>query len=212
MWRGGSASPARALPLTANAVADLALAFDGSRVHIAWVERPFSPIPEVPQGLDVFTTRLRRDGRIADPAPLAIPVTLPNRVSLAASSERVILVVDEEESTSLHAIDAKSRRLLSSQTLLKEDFVQYSEVTWTGWEFFAASITRRSLFVWRLGRDGTALDDVRGSETLPSDDDGGVSIAATPSYDAVIGLQETDATSGPRAVIYANRELPRTNP
>ncbi len=206
---GSVATPPLQFRVTEKILLQTSIAFDGSRVHLAWIEGEYPPFPTVVQGSAVFTTRLRRDGRIVDAAPLAIPASDPNGVRLAANADRVAAVVDERTRTVLHMMSAESRELRSTRTLY--EWPAQSDVTWDGREFVAAlgaRGVRPFLAVVRLGADGTRTDAARGSVTL-AHSDWRVSVASTPSFDAVVALQETDAESGPRAVIYAERELPR---
>jgi hypothetical protein len=186
------------LTLTANPVGSVAVAFDGRRVHLAWCDASA-----------VFTTRLRPDGRIVDETPLPIPAANPTTVRIVAGNGRVVVLVDAFPDTSIHVVDAKTRQLLSSRTLVQR--VASSDLAWSGYEFVAASAFDRTLAVWHLGRDGTATNEPRLTETL-SRFDLRVSVASSPSYDTVVAMQGTDAASGPRAVIYPSREFPPTIP
>jgi hypothetical protein len=210
---GGIPSAPQDLSLTPNLVFDVALAFDGNRVHLAWIETagPFIIEPP-PPGHAVFTTRLRRNGRVADATPLAIPVTSsPKGVSLAGNGERIVLLVDELPGTTAHTIDPKTRQLAATRTL-HEGEVKDSDVTWDGYDFVAAvsyldlPSFRRYLKIFHLGSDGTGASVPRVTETLAREDLH-VTVASSPAYGAVASLQEADALSGERAVIYTEREL-----
>jgi hypothetical protein len=207
---GGLPSPLQELELTRNQIVDLALAFDGTRVHLGWIESawPYSIEPP-PLGYAVFTTRLRRNGRVADAQPLPIPASSPRGLAMAGNDERVVLLVDEDARVTAHVIAAKTRQLAATHTLFNA--FASSDVTWDGYEFVAAVSYRTGeqtyAEVHTLGGDGTAADDARVTATLARDRH--VSIASSPGYDAVLGLQDSDAASGLRAVIYPAREMAR---
>ncbi|HEX6100637.1 MAG TPA: hypothetical protein VF432_30250 [Thermoanaerobaculia bacterium] len=209
---GGVPSSPQDLTLTPNLAFDVALAFDGNRVHLAWIETagPYTIEPP-PHGHAVRTTRLRRNGRVADATPLAIPVTSPRGVSMAGNGERIVLLVDERPGTTAHAIDPRTRQVAATRTL-HEGEVKDSDVAWDGHAFVAAvsyldlESFRRYLKIFRLGSSGTAAGSPRVAETLAREDLH-VTVASSPAYDAVAGLQEADALSGERAVIYTEREM-----
>lgn len=204
--RGGIASLPRELQPTSDIFVDVALTFDGSRVHLAWVAEFRPGAPRVPQGSHVFTTRLRPDGRIVDETPLAIPVLGPRHVSMATNGSEVALLVNNHWRTDVHVI-SPTRQILSTRTLL--EWRTEGEVTWDGYELVAAAGYRgaRSYAItWRLGDDGTGTDSPRGTATI---DSSSVSVAASPGYSAVLGMTEWDAATGARAVLYAERVLPR---
>ncbi|MGZ5441019.1 MAG: hypothetical protein ACXW5U_14665 [Thermoanaerobaculia bacterium] len=203
--RGGIASLPRELQPTSDIFVDVALTFDGSRVHLAWVAE-LEPAPRVPQGSHVFTTRLRPDGRIVDETPLAIPAWGPRHVSMATNGSEVALLVNNLWRTDVHMIST-TRQILSTRTLL--EWLAEAEVTWDGFELIAAAGYRGArsyAATWRLGDDGTGTDAPRGTATIGSSS---VSVAASPGYSAVLGMSEWDAATGARAVLYAERELPR---
>ena len=202
--RAGIASPLQELDLTGNPVIDVALAFDGNRLHLAWIEGNPTYFEPPPPGVAVFTTRLRRNGRAADATPLQVPVIGPRALTIAASDEQVVLLVDQSNDTSAYVIDVDVRQFVAVRTLAEG--ITVSDVTWSGFDFAVA------LRYFRAGRwyvetlRGPDLGDAHIAETLPS---AGlhVSVATSPSYDTVAGLQETDAAEGRRAVIYAEREM-----
>jgi hypothetical protein len=206
--RSGVAAPLQELHVNDNVVLDVALAFDGSRVHLAWVEAPEAYF-ERPPGYAVFTTRLRRNGRAADTAPLTIPTESPRELAMATNGDQVVLLIDAMNRTSLHVIDADTRQLVSTRTL-HEGYGSASDVKWDGDEFVAAvrylDGGRAYAEVRHLGDDGTADEDPCIIETLARGELQ-VSVASSPAYDAVLGLQESDAASGPRAVIHPEREM-----
>ena len=208
--RGGFASPPRELDVTQALAFDVALAFDGRNVHLGWVQiaGPWYIEPP-PQGHAVFTTRLRRTGHLLDAVPLAIPAESPRVLAMACNGEQLIVVVDESERTRLHVVPTEGRQMVSTRTLF--DAPSNSDVTWDGWDFVAALAEsayggRSFLRVWRLGDDGSEMEGPRITPTLARKDRK-VSVAASPSYAAVVGMQESDAALGERAVIYAEREM-----
>lgn len=210
--RSGIASREQTLPITNNLAFDVALAFDGRNLHLAWIETagPWSIEPP-PQGHAVFTTRLRRTGRIIDAAPSQLPVVSPQRLAIACSSEHLVVLVDTFAETTAHVLSTNTYERPATRTLF--DGILLSDVTWDGWEFVAAATEYAPngpsfLRIWRLGDDGMTTEDPRIAPTLVREDRR-VSIAATPSYGAVAAMQESDAASGERAVIHAEREMYR---
>ena len=205
--RGGVAAPPRDLRPSEKILIEVALAYDGSRVRLAWIESDYPLFPTIPLGDAVFTTLLRRDGRMEGDVPLSIPASNPSRVTLASNGKRVVLLVDELTHTSINVIDAETRQLLSARTLF--EWPAHSDVTWDG-DVFVAALSYRGArtyaAIFRLDEDGTEIEAPRGIMTIGTTM---VTVAASPGYDAVIGVTESDAAAGVRAVIYAERELPR---
>lgn len=209
---GGAPSPVQELDVTDARAFDVALAFDGNRVHLAWIQTAYEYYPEPPpQGHAVFLTRLRRNGRLIDETPLPIPSTGPRELAMAGNGEYVVLLVDEEQRTALHRIVTRTRQITASR-LLYDRFGKDGDVTWTGYTFVAAvqhRVNDRTLLeIYDLGAAATSTERPRVTETLASRDLH-VSVASSPAYDAVAGVQESDAAAGDRAVIYAEREMYR---
>jgi hypothetical protein len=194
-------------PTWSKAIRGLSLAFDGTHLHLTWIEaRPLAGWG--PVGTDVFTTRISAEGTLLDESAAAIPVGwLPQSVSSAANGDTLLVLVDELGRTTVSAI-GKSRAV-STRTLF--DWQAQSDIAWDGREFVAALRARGErwyISVFRLMRDGSPAAAPRGTMTLGAQDSGRVSVAATP-MEAVLGLQETTPEGGPRAVVYSDREMPR---
>lgn len=191
---------------------EVALSFDGRDVHLTWIQARWSyDSPHYAQGTHVFTTKMRRDGRLLEEQARAIPASQPDRISTAANDDALLVLVDERSHTTASLIDVRAPALPLVSTRTLYDWRAESDLTWDGRDFVAALHARgqrRYLSVLRLARDGSLATTPRGTSTLDVRHSTRPSVASTPSMDAVIAVEETDDASSVRAVVYSEREMP----
>lgn len=184
---------------------DAALAADGPRVLLSWIEADVNEIYFVNRNL--FAQRFRRDGREIDAVPLRVAddalylsVTAGNDFVVVANMPRQTLM------TRLEA-DGPALTVLATRTLPPG----ISDVTFDGREYVLASRGlpdfSRTLVIARFDEQLEPTQPPRGVITLQSDDFFQPSVAAVMAGEVVVAIQEADTENGARAVVYHEREL-----
>lgn len=182
---------------------DVAAAYDGERVLVAWVEGQSYPCNVLcPENRPAFVAAIDRAGLQAGP---------PRRISDAyANAQSLSLATNGDE---VVAIASSYQALVTSfdaalEPAASRTFDGSGDVTWDGSAFVLALRERDRLTVRRLDarlRDGARA---RVAAIAPTDsEDTAPSIAVAISGNGIVALQECDANSGGRAVAYVEQEL-----
>jgi hypothetical protein len=202
----GVASPYRMIqrntppvdPIVRIHVGDVALAFDGSDLHVTWIES-HDYVDSM-----IFTTRVSTDGVPRDEHALRIHGGASS-IATTASDDTLLVLIDEYWRTTAAAIDRS--RVVTSQRIY--DWPARSDVTWDGSAFIAAlrpAGKRWYALALRLGKDARVLDS-RGIATLAPRSSNVLSVAAAPEFGVVLGMQASDPLTDARAVLYTEDDL-----
>ena len=183
---------------------DVALAYDGERVLLAWIEGQYYPCPfECIQNRPAFLTTIDRFAfQVGAPHRISDPWEISESVSLATNGREVVaLTTRYHEKAVTTSLDTTLQRIAS------RTFDGAGDVTWDGSAFVLALRERQQLTVRRLDANLRDAARPRVAHIAPADvDDSLPSIAVAISGNAIIGIQECDASGG-RAVGYVEQEL-----
>lgn len=191
---------------TYRAMSDVALAFDGTNALLVWNEAHheicFFPVCGNGEAR-TYATRLMPDGEVVDAAPLELP--RGDAHSIATRGRQFVVATG----TTVSLLDARDAlTLVTTRTL--PGISGLSDVTFDGRGFLVAVRYRVANWHLRLHRLGTTLADQdvpRGVMTPAPDRFTPPSIAALDAQSVLIGTQEGDPETGPRAVVYRDDDL-----
>jgi hypothetical protein len=178
---------------------DVALAADGPRILVAWIEADVNEIYFVNR--TAFARRFRRDGREIDVAP--VRVAGDASYLSATAGDHFIVVTDTPKQTLMTKLDADGPALTALATRSLPPGI--SDVAWDGDEYVVASRHLpdwpRHLVVSRFDGRLEPSRPARGVIVLRPDEYAQPSVA-TVAGEAVVAIQEADAENGARAVVY----------
>ncbi len=186
-----------------SGVYDVAIAYDGERVLVAWIEGQYYPCNMVcPENRPAFVTTIDRFAfNVGAPHRISDPFANARSVSLATNGDEVVAITNGYQALAT-SFDA------SLEQKATRSFDGSGDVTWDGSAFVLALRERDQLTVRRLDADLRDGARARVATIAPTDSaDTTPSIAVAISGNGIVALQECDANSGGRAVAYVEQEL-----
>lgn len=207
----GDVSSSRELPFPEmypmpRSVENVALAYGGQNLVLAWTEREelLCPGLECPAGdVHAYAARLGFDGTLG----ARVEVAAPQSAGISIATSGFDFFVAAGEWGSILEVRNGALRIVASPRLF--NWSADSDVTWGGVDYVVAlrySGLNTYLATRRFDRMGRDSADARGTQTLPAQDPT-PSIAAAVPDDSLVGLQEGDVANGMRAVVYRERNL-----
>ncbi|MGZ5441020.1 MAG: hypothetical protein ACXW5U_14660 [Thermoanaerobaculia bacterium] len=194
---------------TRTGLREVALAFDGSRAIVAWIEGQVMPCRVTClEARVVFVSTIEPDGTIAMTPPLAIDDrwSVVDALSLATNGRVLVVVAGHTDSWPSLAASIDTTGTTLTTTALRS-FDGVGDVAWDGSAFVLALRERDLLTVRRLDANLRDTAPARIANIARADsDDSAPSIAVAISGNAILGLQECNSDGG-RAVVYAEQEL-----
>jgi hypothetical protein len=186
-------------------VHDVAIAWDGERAVVAWIEGQYYPCnfecigtrPAFIATIDALAHTVTEPHRISDPYELA------ESLSLATNGEEIVAALTRYDGKTLvTTVDAALERVAS------RNFDGVADVAWDGSSFVLALRERTQLTVRRLDANLRDAARARFTNVAPADVPGSApSVAVAIPGNAIIGVQEVEANSGARALAYVEEEL-----
>lgn len=181
---------------------DVAVAYDGARALLVWNEQQYE-ICYFPicgdLGTFTFATHLSADGAV-----LETPIELPSadRPSVATSGREFVVV------SGTKATVVRNNRLAIITTGTLPGIHGTSDVAFDGRDYLVAVRYQVANWYLRVHRiDAELRGTVEGIQTLAPDRFDPPSIAALPSREVLIAIQEGTPETGARATVYREDEL-----
>lgn len=182
-------------------ITDVALAWDGSRTYVGWIEEQYMPCSfECIAARPAFLARIDRTSELV---PLGESWSTAETLSLASNGDAIVAALSRyglgTETTSFDT---------ALQKIASRGFDGAADVLWDGTTFVFALLERDRLTVRRLDERLIDAARARTTDVGPADTPlSAPSVATAVIGNAVIGIQELDANSGARAIAYAEQEL-----
>lgn len=179
---------------------DVALAYDGDTMHVAWIEGQVVPCQVLCiESRPAFAATIDRFGlAVSAPRRIGDAWDINESVSLAAGGDGVIAI------TNVYG----DRAIATAHDGAMRAFDGTGDVTWDGTSFVLALRERDRLTLRRLGANLREAARPRVAGIAPADTaESEPSVAVAIPGNAIVGLQESDANSGGRAVAFAEQEL-----
>jgi hypothetical protein len=185
---------------------DVAIAWDGERAHVAWIEGRYFPCsfecielrPAFVATLDRFAAQAGEPQRISDEFEFA------EALSLAANEDTLVSATSRYNDVTF----VTSLPLRDGGPQATRSFDGAADVTWDGSSFVLALRERDRLTVRRLDANLRDAGRARSVAVAPPDAPLSVpSVAVAIPGNAVITIHEVEANSGARAIAYAEQEL-----
>jgi hypothetical protein len=186
----------------------VSVAAEGARVLITWIEGHLGEYAMPPFFIEpvVFAQRFRRDGRPIDAAPARLAVERAQYVSSVAGENTFAVVTDADTQTTVTLLGSRDSRVLATRVLPPG----LSDVAWDGDEYIVAARYwpdwPRHITLSRFDEQLHETQPVRGIATLAADIPAPPSVAAVAGQ-AVVAIQEGDAETGARAVVYREADM-----
>ncbi|HEX6100636.1 MAG TPA: hypothetical protein VF432_30245 [Thermoanaerobaculia bacterium] len=186
-------------------VRDVAIAWDGERTVIAWIEGQYYPCSfECIQDQPAFIATIDPIAHaVSEPHRISDPYELAESLSLATNGEEIVAAMTRYDGrTLLTALDA------SLETVATRNVDGVADLAWDGSTFILALRERNLLTIRRLDSSLRDAARARVAGIAPADVVGSApSVAVAIPGNAVIGIQEVDSNNGARAVAYVEQEV-----